>query len=68
MALPSIPPLAYWLPLPPLAGVGWLFSSAGLLACALALNVVEWHTPRQAPDGWQAWRVQPAAPTPGLLF
>ncbi len=35
LALPTVPPLAYWLPLPPLAGAGWLFPGAGYSGVAL---------------------------------
>lgn len=31
---PSVPPLAYWLPLPPLAGAGWIFPGAGAFGVA----------------------------------
>ncbi|MGT2460259.1 hypothetical protein ACU4GI_47105 (plasmid) [Cupriavidus basilensis] len=39
LLLPSLPPFAYWLPLPPLAGAGWLFPGAGYVGIALYVSV-----------------------------
>ncbi len=47
MALPTLPPLAYWLPLPPAAGAGWLFPGTGYLGVALyggvAVAIAGWR-------------------------
>ena len=47
LLMPSLPPLAYWLPLPPLAAAGWLFPASGYIGVALyvtvALAIVGWR-------------------------
>lgn len=47
LALPSLPPLAYWLSLPPLAGAGWVFPGAGyagvILYVGIAVAIVGWR-------------------------
>ncbi|KJK21088.1 hypothetical protein UB46_29395 [Burkholderiaceae bacterium 16] len=39
LVLPSLPPFAYWLPLPPLAGAGWLFPGMGYAGVAVYVGM-----------------------------
>lgn len=46
-SLPSLPPFAYWLPLPPLSAAGWFFPASGCIGLAMyvavALAIVGWR-------------------------